>query len=95
MKNTLQFQASEFAPINTTVWHNPQVTILLTHDTYMKRDILLINATHDNLPIEIVKISDYIDVELVTDETILITGLNDCKSITVLSNGSIKMKIEL
>nr|DAS19743.1 MAG TPA: hypothetical protein [Caudoviricetes sp.] len=95
MKNTLQFNVCEFAPIKTTVWTTPKVTILLKHDDDINKDILFITSTKDKYPVEIIRLSDYIDVEMITDETILITGIYDCKSIVVHSNGTIKMKIEL
>ena len=95
MKNTLQFQVNEFAPIKTTVYHTSKVTILLKHDDDINKDVLFITSTKDKYPVEITRLSDYIDVEMITDETILITGVYDCKSIIVHSNGTIKMKIEL
>ena len=93
--NTLQFNASEFAPIKTTVWTTPKVTILLKHDDDINKDVLFITSTKDNYPVEIIRLGNYIDVEMITDETILITDIHDCKNIIVHSNGTIKMKIEL
>ena len=94
MKNTLQFE--KVSDNNATTYANENVMVYRYRDTVCNMDILHINTDlKEHKGVKITKTAEDIIIFPVNKHILFITGLDDCKNITVKSDGTINMTIEL
>lgn len=96
MKNTLQFELIQDWSNNTTIYASKEVLVYRRHDNVCDIDILYIKVdAKEKKGLKITKTAQCIMVFKVEDDELFITGLDDCKSLTVKATGEVKMEIEL